>query len=154
MLLQALVDGNIILSLNCTGCHSYLESELHWLLLTQIERPKMSFQRLAYFLSCLLGMAPLLNAAVSERDFLAPGDGLLTYDDINQQEWLDLTATLDWSLAELYEAIAPHGPLRGFSIATVEDLVGLANSANLEWIPPGQFFSTVDSESAPDRATE
>ena len=108
----------------------------------------MSIRRLALFLSCLFGMAPLLNAAVLERDFLAPGDGLLTYDDVNHREWLDLTETLDWSLTELHQAVAPHGPLQGFSIATVEDLTGLATSAGVEWLRPDQLFPAVPGESA------
>ena len=45
----------------------------------------MSIQRLATLLTCLFGMAPVLHAAVSERDFLAPGDGLLTYDECQSQ---------------------------------------------------------------------
>jgi len=34
------------------------------------------------------------RAAVSDRDWMAPGDGLLTYDDVNQREWLDLSETI------------------------------------------------------------
>ena len=33
------------------------------------------------------------QAAVFERDWLAPGDGLLTYDDVNKREWLDLSVS-------------------------------------------------------------
>ena len=34
--------------------------------------------------------ANLCSAAVFERDWKTPGDGLLTYDDVNRREWLDL----------------------------------------------------------------
>ena len=35
-----------------------------------------------------------LHAAVLERDWLTPGDGLLTYDTVTGREWLDLPVTL------------------------------------------------------------
>lgn len=114
----------------------------------------MSISRLVTFLICTAAILPALHAAVSERDFLAPGDGLLTYDDVNHREWLDLPETLDWSLAELHEAIGPRGSLWGFYFATVEDVTGLAASASVEWLPPGQLFSMADSDSGLDRATE
>lgn len=41
----------------------------------------------------LLWAAPLF-AAVIERDWQTPGDGLLTYDNVSQPEWLDLSQTL------------------------------------------------------------
>jgi hypothetical protein len=34
------------------------------------------------------------EAAVFERDWKTPGDGLLTYDDVNRRVWLDLSETL------------------------------------------------------------
>jgi len=57
-----------------------------------------------------LSCAPASQAAVFERDWKEPGDGLLTYDDVNQREWLDVPLSLlvhfpsprlDTALAEL-----------------------------------------------------
>ena len=42
----------------------------------------------------LLLLPTSLNAAVIERDWQTPGDGLLTFDTVNQREWLDLSETL------------------------------------------------------------
>ncbi len=42
--------------------------------------------RLVIIFITLLATFPL-HAAVIEHDFLTPGDGLLTYDDVNQREW-------------------------------------------------------------------
>jgi hypothetical protein len=36
------------------------------------------------------------RGAVFERDWQTPGDGLLTYDDVNRREWLDVTQTQLW----------------------------------------------------------
>jgi hypothetical protein len=45
------------------------------------------------------------EAAVFERDWKAPGDGLLTYDDVNQRVWLDLSET------DLVVAVSGRGPV-------------------------------------------
>jgi len=108
----------------------------------------MPAQKLALVTAFLISTTSILNAAVFERDFLAPGDGLLTFDDVTQREWLDLTETLDWSLSQLSEAIAPQGPLKDFSLATVEDIAGMAASAGVEWLPPGQPFPVAEGNAA------
>jgi len=49
--------------------------------------------------ACLFLCASLNSfGAFIERDFLVTGDGLLTYDTINQREWLDLSLTKGMSL--------------------------------------------------------
>ncbi len=83
---------------------------------------------------CLCSFAPISSAAVFERDFHTPGDGLLTYDDVNQREWMDLTETLDFTLDELNAALSTNGTLKDFSVATVNDVLSLADSAGVDWI--------------------
>jgi len=100
----------------------------------------------AIFLSLLTALP--LHAGVVERDFQNPGDGLLTYDEVNQREWLDLTETIDWSLADLLEGLSSNGPLQGFFLANKEDVSGLATSAGVEWLLPGQAFPVVEGNSA------
>lgn len=80
-------------------------------------------------------------AAVISRDWKTPGDGLLTYDDVNQREWLDLTQT---SLVQFpganreakYQYVAsqtlPGGLFTGFHIAKSADLTQLAISAGID----------------------
>jgi len=63
---------------------------------------------------------------------------LLTYDDVNQKEWLDLTETTDFTLQELTNALSPGGPFSGFSIATSNEVYALAESAGVAWIPGDQ----------------
>lgn len=95
----------------------------------------MSHLRLLIFALATLSLdlTPSLNAAVMERDFLATGDGLLTYDDVNQREWLDLSETEDMTPEELSVALSENGLLRGFRVATLGDVEGLAESAGVPW---------------------
>lgn len=89
------------------------------------------------FLSSLATLTA--TAAIFERDLFEPGDGLLTYDDVNQREWLDLTYTEHYTLDDLVTATAPSGPLREFRLAMPEDLNYLASSAGVEWIEFGSI---------------
>lgn len=96
--------------------------------------------------ACSLSAA---NAAVISHDWKTPGDGLLTYDDVNQREWLDLTQT---SLAQFpganreakYQYVAtqilPGGIFTGFQIAKSADLTQLAISAGID--PNSTSFAT------------
>jgi len=77
-----------------------------------------------------------LEGAVFERDFIVPGDGLLTYDNVNHREWLDLTETVGVDLATVLEWMAPGGKLEGFSFALLEDVEALAFSAGVDWMYP------------------
>lgn len=87
-------------------------------------------------------LASASHAAVIERDWLAPGDGLLTYDNVNQREWLDvpesllsqfapdqsLVVALDIALMEL----EPGGRFEDFTWATQADVFALAESAGID----------------------
>jgi len=85
----------------------------------------------------LVSAAHPADAAVFERDWQTPGDGLLTYDDVNQREWLDLSvsrldqfpeARLENAVAE----IAPGGLFEGFTWAKRDDVTALAQSAGID----------------------
>lgn len=90
------------------------------------------------FLIALLGTMTL-QAAVFERNFLEPGDGLLTYDDVNQREWLDLMETADLNAASIIESMSEGGYLHGFHFAFQEDVAGLDASAGNYTIGEGGF---------------
>jgi hypothetical protein len=77
------------------------------------------------------------SAAVFERDWKAPGDGLLTYDDVNRREWLDLSVSRlgQFPAPQLQNAIAqiaPGGMFDGFTFAKGADVTGLAQSAEID----------------------
>lgn len=82
------------------------------------------------------------SAAVFERDWKTPGDGLLTYDDVSGREWLDLSVSLlsdqfpgvDREAKYQYVAgqTASDGLFAGFSIARREDVIALAQSAGID----------------------
>jgi hypothetical protein len=86
----------------------------------------------------------LLKAAVFQRDWKTPGDGLLTYDDVNKREWLDLPLTRlslfpGSNREERYERIlsetANGGMFAGFMPAQSEDVIALAHSAGINTDP-------------------
>ena len=69
-----------------------------------------------------------------ERDLVpGSGDGLLTFDDVNQREWLDLTESIlvnfpDGAVNEL----EPGGVFEDFTWATAEDVRSLAESGGID----------------------
>jgi len=80
-------------------------------------------------------------AAVFERDWKVPGDGLLTYDDESHREWLDLSETLleQFSGSDLEQRyqnaiaeLAPGGRFEGFLVARRSDVLALADSAGVD----------------------
>jgi hypothetical protein len=99
-------------------------------------------KRFLLVLFCLVLLAGTpSSAAVFERDWKTPGDGLLTYDDINQREWLDLTETQLFkfpggTLEEQYLAVvaetAPGGMFNYFAPAASCDVIALAASAGID----------------------
>jgi hypothetical protein len=95
--------------------------------------------RYAFVFMLFVGMLPNLHGGIVQHDFRSPDDGLLTYDDVHKREWLDLTETFGWDLATLHQALSPVGPLRGFKLASLGDLEGLANSADVTWVPSFEF---------------
>jgi hypothetical protein len=81
------------------------------------------------------------SAAVISRDWTTPGDGLLTYDDVNQREWLDLSetalssqfpgATQEARYVYVVEQTTTGGIFDGFRVAKSSDVVALAQSAGI-----------------------
>jgi hypothetical protein len=89
----------------------------------------------------LLFAANQSNAAVVERDWKTPGDGLLMYDDVNRREWLDLSESLlskfsGTTLEDRYQdaitELAPGGVFEGFTVAKIGDSTALAVSAGID----------------------
>jgi hypothetical protein len=81
------------------------------------------------------------TAGVLERDWQTPGDELLTYDDVNRREWLDVSQSLliqfpGSTLEERYQSaileLAPGGLFEGFTVALSADVIGLAQSAGID----------------------
>ena len=81
------------------------------------------------------------SAAIFERDLLTPGDGLLTFDDVNKREWLDLSESLleqfpGDNLEENYQSVVTEtgvrGIFEGFSVAKGDDAEALAISAGID----------------------
>jgi hypothetical protein len=82
------------------------------------------------------------SGAVISRDWKFPGDGLLTYDDVNQREWLDLSQTLlsvqfpgntrDERYQYVVGQLGPNGLFAGFDVAKSQDVVKLAQSAGID----------------------
>lgn len=97
-------------------------------------------------IACCLIITPSLYSALIERDFLTPEDGLLTFDDVNQREWLDLTETLGLELAAIQANMVPGQKWEDFSFATLKDVSDLAASAEVDWIEPWSVPRTTDKE--------
>lgn len=85
--------------------------------------------------------APDCRGAVVERDWLAPGDGLLTLDTVNQREWLDIPVSvlnqfhpsdLDLAVPLALQELQPGGRFEGFQFATRDDVEGLLFSAGID----------------------
>jgi hypothetical protein len=81
------------------------------------------------------------SAAVFERDWKTLGDGLLTYDDVNQRDWLDLSesllskfsgATLEDRYQDVITELAPNGMFEGFTVAKRADVSALGLSAGID----------------------
>ena len=76
------------------------------------------------------------GAAVFERDWKTPGDGLLTFDDVNQREWLDLSVSRlnqfpEPRLENAIIEIAPGGLFEGFTWANRDDIRAFAASGGI-----------------------
>jgi hypothetical protein len=84
------------------------------------------------------------SAAVFERDWNTPGDGLLTYDDVNQREWLDVTETelflfpvpgdglqTEARYQQVVAELSPGGMFEGFTVAKRADIIAFAQSGGI-----------------------
>lgn len=86
--------------------------------------------------------ASLSQAALIERDWLAPGDALLTYDPNTGLEWLDVSQTIlsrfstsritDEAADDAILQLQPGGALEGFNLASRADVEQLAVSAGVD----------------------
>lgn len=82
------------------------------------------------------------GSAIISRDWKSPGDGLLTYDDVNQREWLDLPFLIQQFPGALrvtepryqavLQALGPGHLLEGFTIAKHTDVIALGLSAGID----------------------
>jgi hypothetical protein len=79
-----------------------------------------------------------LHAAVISRDWKTPGDGLLTYDDVNQREWLDLTESrlaifpAGMRVQQLLTELGPGGKFEGFTWSKSGEFRDFAMSAGID----------------------
>ena len=90
---------------------------------------------------CTLLACPA-TAAVFERDLVpGSGDGLLTFDDVNNREWLDLTETQLFkfpgdTLEEQYQSVVDEtystGMFADFTVAVSSDVIALTESAGID----------------------
>ncbi|MCO6043215.1 hypothetical protein NG895_04795 [Aeoliella sp. ICT_H6.2] len=93
---------------------------------------------LLLIVNLLLAFSCSCFAAVIERDWRAPGDGLLTYDTVNQREWLDLSQTLrinfppNYLVEDVALELEPGGMFEGFTWANIEDVTEFAQSAGID----------------------
>lgn len=81
-------------------------------------------------------------AAVIQRDWKTPGDGLLTFDTVDKREWLDLSQTILSSQfpgadrEARYQYVAGQtgtgGLFEGFSMAKSPDVIALGESAGID----------------------
>ena len=126
----------------------------------------MSLFTQTLLLSILVGATVPLSsgAAVIERDWLAPGDGLLTYDTVNQREWLDVTETIlsffsDSIITDEATAVAklellPGGALEGFTLASRQAVEELVASAGVDLSTTQRAQETADDMRALIRLIE
>lgn len=110
----------------------------------------------ALFFLCAVSAHCPTWAAVIQRDWKTPGDGLLTFDTVNSREWLDLSQTILSSqfpgsdpspqvTRELrYQFVVGQtgvgGLFEGFTAATSPDVRALAQSAGID--TSSQHFPT------------
>ena len=95
-------------------------------------------------IAILLSLAPLTaSATISERDLLEPGDGLLTYDDVNQREWLDLPFSQK-SLAEIESDMQAGGTLSDFQFATLAEVETLRDAVDTTRCDQPDYNSLID----------
>jgi hypothetical protein len=70
-------------------------------------------------------------AALTEGDWLTPGDGLLTIDESTGLKWLDLTATINRSFNDVSTQFGPGGDFEEFRYATNDEVINFFSSAGI-----------------------
>lgn len=105
----------------------------------------MPFSKLLFLLACVL-IAGQVKAGVVSRDLFEPGDGLLTYDDVNNREWLDFNYSSSFGRESLFAELSMEGILSGFHFSARADIEQLALSANANWLdtPSQQIWENSD----------
>lgn len=97
----------------------------------------------------IVGLSGAAQAQLQERDWLSPGDGLLTYDPIAGLEYLDISETLATRfsgplLEDRYQGVvaelAPGGTFEGFRVATATEAQALFDNVGL--VPGAIDFAT------------
>lgn len=94
-----------------------------------------AYRFVALLAALLIGSCHCVYGDVFQRDWKIPGDGLLTFDNVNNREWLDLP--LQFDLPEpRYENVTaeldPGGRFAGFVVANRNDVLALAVSAGID----------------------
>lgn len=85
------------------------------------------------------------NAALTSRDLvLGSGDGLLTYDDQTNFEWLDVTQTLNMSFNQVVSELNPSGVFAGFNLASDANLQALFTSGGWSGASNVNYFNDPD----------
>ena len=73
-----------------------------------------------------------ISAELITRDWLAEGDGLITYDSEGMKEWLDITVTKTMSFDDVTNELSSGGRFAGFRYATASDLISLWESVGIQ----------------------
>ena len=90
--------------------------------------------------AALASLPVAAQGGVISRDWKTPGDGLLTYDDVNKREWLDLSQSLlskfpgstrEERYLNVVSELSPGHLFDGFVVATRGDVIALAESGGV-----------------------
>jgi hypothetical protein len=71
------------------------------------------------------------HALLIERDLYASGDGLLTYDEATDLEWLDLSQTAGWSYDSLTGEFGAGGTFEGWRFGTYDEWIAMIGAGGL-----------------------
>ena len=82
------------------------------------------------------------RSALIERDWIADGDGLITYDTATGLEWLDVPATANIPYSDVVATVNTSPEYAGFNFASKQQVETFFNSGNLQ--------DLFDSGDAPD----
>jgi hypothetical protein len=128
------------------------------LIMSNIREYEMKFKFLkTTFFGLVLSVSGFANAGLitdlSEKDWLAVGDSLITYDSSTGLEWLDLSVTRGNSILQT-EQESFYGSFRWATSTEIEALfdnviggVGFRSSANLDDVALGNEFLNLFSRS-------
>jgi len=92
----------------------------------------------AVLLTAALTTAASAGPVLTEADWLAAGDGLLTNDAISGLQWLDWSHTINRSYDDVSSQLGAGGEFEGFRYATYDEVVTL-------YLHAGAVFIEFDS---------